>query len=145
MMHDSVAAFYGGYDQVAFRRPPFLRVRWVQMAIAVSAVALLVFVAADVSVYEGATAQVRVTSVTWYANAIWLATTGGFAAHPSETFVLSETCELFCFYFKGASVNAPFTLVQVSIVNTPIQYTNLTIQAPATSYQGTLNITLEVA
>ena len=144
-MHDSVAAFYGGYDQVGVRRLPRLRVRGIQLAIAVSVVALLVFVAADVSAYEAVTAEVHVTSVTWYANAVWLATTGGFAAHPSEKFVLSETCQLFCFYFKGASVNAPFSLVQVSIINVPVQYTNLTIEAPATSYQGTLNITLQVA
>lgn len=144
-MHDSVAAFYGGYDQVEVRRLPRLHIRAIPLAIAVSVVALLVFVAADVSAYEAATAEVHVTSVTWYANAVWLATTGGFAAHPSEKFVLSETCQLFCFYFKGASVNAPFSLVQVSIINVPVQYTNLTIEAPATSYQGTLNITLQVA
>ena len=145
MMHDSVAAFYGGYDQVGFRRHPRSRVPWISVAIAVSAVALLVFVAADVSAYEGVTAEVHVTSVTWYADDVWLATTGGFSAHPSEQFVLSETCQIFCFYFSGASVNAPFTLAQVSIVNVPVQYVNLTIQAPSTTYQGTLNITLEIA
>jgi len=142
-MHDSMASFYGGYDQTGLGRlPRFWRI---QVAIAISALALLAFVAADVSAYESAVAEVHVTSVTWYADDEWLATTGGFNAHPAQTFVLSETCEIFCFYFSSAAVNAPFTLAHVSIVNEPIQYTNLTIQAPSTSYQGVLNITLVVA
>jgi hypothetical protein len=143
-MHDSVATFYGGYDQAGLVRLPLLRVRWVQVAIGVAVVALLLLVAADVSAYSSATAEVRVSAVTWYADGQLLATTAGFTAHPSQAFVLSETCELFCYNFKGAAVGAPFTLVHVSIVNEPIQYTNLTIQAPSAAYSGTLNITLEL-
>ncbi len=143
-MHDSVAAFYGGYDQTGLGRLPLLKIRWVQLAVGVAAVTLIVLVAADAYAISAPPATVEVTSVTWYVEGQLAATTNGFSVHASQSFILTESCELFCYNFKGAAVAAPFSLVSVSIVNSPIQYTNLTIRAPSSSYSGALNITLEV-
>ncbi len=143
-MHDSVAAFYGGYDQTGLGHLPLLKIRWVQLALGVAAVTLVVLVAADAYAITGAPATVEVTAVTWYVEGALAASTNGFSVHASQSFVLTETCELFCYNFKGAAVSGPFTLEKVSIVNEPVQYTNLTIRAPSSSYSGVLNITLEV-
>jgi hypothetical protein len=42
-------------------------------------------------------------------------------------------------------VSSPFSLVGPAIVDQPIQYVNLTIQAPPAEYDGMLEITLEIA
>ena len=143
-MHDSVATFYGGYDQAGLGRLPRLKISRIVLAMAVALLLLVVFVAADVAAIEAFPASVHVTEVNWFIGNQSIANISGFAAHSSQTFVLTETCELFCFNFNGATVSAPFQLVHVSIVNEPIQYTNLTIQAPASAYSGPLAIYLEV-
>ncbi|HTZ61336.1 MAG TPA: hypothetical protein VMC82_01655 [Thermoplasmata archaeon] len=143
-MHDAVATFYGGYDQAGLGRLPRLRIRWIQLAIGVAAVVLLALVAADAYAIASPPPTVDITSVTWYAAGSLAATSAGFTVHAGQKFALTETCELFCYNFKGASVAAPFSLVAVTIVNEPVQYTNLTIQAPTSGYSGVLNITLVV-
>lgn len=112
--------------------------------IAASAVVLVLLVAADVALIETAPPAVQVATVIWYAGPASVTTTPGFTVHTSEKFVLSETCELFCYNFNGVTVSAPFHLVALSIVNQPIQYTNVTIQAPPSSYDGMLGITLNI-
>ncbi len=142
-MHDSVATFYGGYDQTGVRLPS-LRIRWIQLAIAIAVVALLTFVATDVYLIDAPPPKVQVTTVNWYAGSTLVATTAGFTVHTSQAFILSETCEIFCYNFNGASVSAPFQLVNLSIVNEPVQFTNLTIRAPGGSFDGQLSITLDI-
>jgi len=143
-MHDSVATFYGGYEQTGVGRLPRLRVPGVQLAIGVAAVALLMLVASDVAVIDNLPARVQVTSVIWLAGGQLVATTAGFTVVSSHSFTLEETCQLFCFNFDGASVSAPFQLVGVSITNQPVQYANLTIRAPAGAYMGPLSVTLDI-
>ena len=107
-----------------------------------SLVLLVVLVAADVSAYESVTAAVRVTAVSWSTEGSLLATSAGFSTHTSRTFTLTLTCSLICYNFAGASVSPPFEVVGFSLVNQPIQYANVTLKAPDTSYNGPLAISL---
>jgi hypothetical protein len=118
--------------------------RRIRYLLAAAIVALVVLVAADVTLIANPAPTVQVVTVIWYAGPASLVTSNGFTIHASQKFVLSETCSLFCASFKGASVSAPFSLVGLSIVNQPIQYVNLTIQAPAAKYDGMLGITLDI-
>lgn len=146
MMHDSVATFYGGYDQIGFRRIPHLRVPWVAGAIGVTAIVLFGLVATDVSALVNPSVTIQVTGVNWYAEGGLLTTSPGFFLHASESITLTLTCSSVCFRFNGvASVSSPFSLVGVSVTYAPIQYSNVTVKAPSTAYDGPLTITLGVA
>ena len=142
--HDPVAVFYGAYDQVPYRRRPSLRISKLGAAIAVSLVALTVFVAADVSAYSTATATVRVTEVSWESDGVLLTTSPGFSLHASQAALLPLVCAGLCLPWAGASVSAPFQLVNFSEVESSLQYTNVTIRAPSSPYDGPLTITLEL-
>lgn len=143
-MHDSVASFYGGYDQTSLPQLPRLRVSRLWLAVAVALVVLLFFVAADVAALTTPPVKVQVTAVNWVVEGSTIASTAGFTVHGSQKFLLTETCQIFCYNFKGAAVSAPFQLVALSIVNQPAQFTNLTIQAPSSAYVGPLTVTLVV-
>ena len=144
MIHDSAATFYGGYDQTGVGRLPTLRLPRVQFAIAVASVALILLLASDVAAIGSEPAIVQVSSVDWFAGNISLGNSSGFRVVGSQTFHLTETCELFCFNFRGATVSSPFELLRFTVTDVPIQYANLTIRAPGSSYDGPLTITLEV-
>lgn len=143
-MHDSVATFYGGYDQIGIGRSNPLRISRVGLVVAVAAGVLLILIAADVAAYSSVSATIRVTSVSWYAEGELLTTDPGFSAHASQAVQLSLTCDSICFRVNGASVSAPFSLSTFSVVNQPVQYVNLTVTAPSTGYSGPLTITLHV-
>ncbi len=143
-MHDSVATFYGGYDQVARRRIARLRISRVWIALVVAVVVLVVFVAADVAAYQAGAAVVHVTEVNWFAGGELLTTTAGFTLHPSEATTFPVVCQLFCVTWTGASVGAPFSLAGFTSATGAVQYTNVTVRAPASAYSGPLNITLLV-
>jgi len=144
MMGDAVASFYGGYDQAPFIPTRHLRIRPVAIAIGVAAIALLAFVAADVSAYQTATTPVVVTSVEWYALGQLLTTSAGFTAHASESFPLTLACYSLCYRFDSVSVGAPFQVTSSHIVLQPVVYVNATVQAPGTAYSGPLVVTLGV-
>lgn len=142
--HDPAAVFYGGYDQVALRRPAPVHVRWTTVAIALATAVLAVLTAADVSAYTESPVIVRVTSVDWYAGTVLLTTSPGFSLRPSATTTFPLVCELFCVPWTGASVSAPFQIVNFTETATSVQYTNITVRAPPTAYDGSLTITLEI-
>jgi len=144
-MHDSVATFYGGYDQVGlFRRAP-ARIPLRLVALGCAALALVSFVAADVSAYESRPALVGVTVVNWDVGNQLLTTSGGFTLHGSQSTALSLSCSSLCFLITGATVSPPFVLTGFTTTNHPIQYTNVTVQAPNSAYNGPMTITLQVA
>jgi len=142
--HDLVASFYGGYDQVGLARTRPYRIPRTAILIAVGVIALVLFVAADVAAYESLPATVEVTSVAWQSEGTVLATQNGFSLHAGERVTLSLSCDTVCIKFGGASVNGPFTLLSFAVVYHPDQYTNVTVQAPASDYSGPLTITLSV-
>jgi hypothetical protein len=143
-MHSAAATFYGAYDQVATTRAPRVRIpAWV-FGIGVGVLVLLGFVAADVGAFEAIPAKVTVTAVNWFAGSQLLATSPGFTLHSTQTTSLSLTCNLICYRFSAAAVNAPFQVVAFSVVDQPIQFANVTVQAPSSAYSGPLNITLSV-
>ena len=144
-MPDPLANFYGGYDPSGLPQLPRLGIRPIHIAIIVAVIALLIFVAADASAAESLAPNVHVTSVSWWADGTELTTSAGFTVRASQTFLLSVTCQVFCYDFDGATVGLPFHLVRVAIVSQPVQFTNLTIQAPSSAYDGPLTITLELA
>ena len=144
MAHDLVASFYGGYDQVGLARARRYRVPRSALVIALAVVLLVVFVAADVAAYESLPVSVSVSSVSWVSEGSVLVTQPGFSMHGGERATLTLTCDSICIKFGGATANAPFSVVAFSVVYHPDQYTNVTIQAPATSYSGGLTITLSV-
>ena len=144
-MHDSVATFYGAYDQVELRRLPRMRIPWILVGLGLAALVLVVLVAADVAAFDTGTVTVEVTSVSWYAEGGLLTTSGGFSMHASQVVRLTLTCSFICYRLDGATVNAPFQLVSFSITDQPIQYANVSVQAPASSYDGPLTITLAVS
>ena len=145
VMHDSVATFYGGYDQVgAFRRPP-LHIPRVMVVLAVAMLTLVSFVAADIAAYQNRPSTVQVTVVNWDVGNQLLTTAGGFGLHGSQSTTLSLSCNSVCFLVTGATVSPPFVLTGLSIVNQPVQYVNATVQAPSGAYDGALTITLQVA
>ncbi len=144
MQHDAAAVFYGGYDQVGRLRPTRLHLSRIALAVVVAGIVLIAFVAADVAALENPPPLVRVTSVNWVVLDSLLAASAGFTLHPTQSTELSETCNGFCFTIDSVSVSAPFTLVSDTIVNSPVQWVNLTVQAPSTSYDGNLTITLEI-
>lgn len=143
-MHDYVASFYGGYDQAALRRVSRIRISWLSVAIVVAAIVLIVFVAADAYAYENRPAEVKVSSVGWYAEGYLLTSEAGFTVHPSQLVEFPLTCSSLCLPWVGASVNAPFELVSFSVAYHMVQYTNVTVRAPGSAYDGPLSITLIV-
>lgn len=143
-MHDSVATFYGGYDQVGLVRRTPLHLPWMAVVLGVAVLTLLSLIAADVAAYEARPASVNLTAVDWYAGSEPLTTSAGFTVHASQSFLLTLTCTSVCYLFSGASVSAPFVLLAFSMTNHPIQYVNVTVQAPASGFQGILTITLAV-
>jgi hypothetical protein len=143
-MRDYVASFYGGYDPVRLRRTSRLHISWTVVAIAVAVVVLVVLVAADVSAYESRPAVVTVTSVGWYGEGYLLTTGPGFTVHGSQVELFPLTCRSLCLPWNGASVSAPFQFVSFSVAYGALQYTNVTVRAPATAYDGPLSIFLEV-
>lgn len=143
-MSRSVVSSRTGHLRASLRHIVEFGTRRAICVIGVAAVALALLVAADIGLVESSALTVRVATVDWYVGSASVASTSGFIVHPSQKFVLSETCELFCYNFNGVTVSTPFHLVAVSIVNQPIQYTNITIQAPTGSYDGMLGITLEI-
>lgn len=143
--HDPVAVFYGGYDQVALRSSARRAFPKTAVAIGVALVALVVLVAADASAYAAIPPVVRVTSVDWYSGGVLLTTSAGFTLRASQETVFPLVCEVSCVAWAGASVSAPFVLVGFSVTDSFVQYTNLTVRAPSTAYDGPLAITLTVA
>lgn len=143
-MHDYVATFYGGYDQVAHRRLERLRVPWVVVAIGVAVVVLIALVAEDASAYNARPAVVEITSVGWYAEGYLLVSVAGPTVHASDTIRFPLTCSSLCLPWNGASVNAPFEVLTFSVVYHSVQYTNVTVRAPSSAYDGPLAITLQV-
>jgi len=143
-MHDSVATFYGGYDQIGLARSNPLQISRVGLVVALAAVVLLILVAADVAAFTSPPATVRVSAVNWYAEGQLLTTAPGFSAHASQSVKLSLTCNTICFRINGASVSAPFSLAAFSVVNQPVQYVNVTVTTPPTGFSGPLTITLHV-
>lgn len=144
MLHDSVATFYGGYDQVGLIRSRRLHVPLTTVAIGVASVVLLVLIAADVSAYEARPVLVLVTQIEWYAEGELLGSEAGFSVHESEIVTLSLACEGLCYRFDGAAASSPFHVVSVAIVYHPIEYVNATVQAPSSGYAGPLTMTLGV-
>ena len=141
-MHDSVATFYGGYDQVGMVRGERWRTPWLRVAIVFAVIALILVIAADVAAFESPPTVVRVTSVEWYEGPIPLVTGPGFTVHPSQIVVLAISCAAICFPFHGVNVSAPFVLVSFTTTLPPIQNATVTVRAPATAYSGPLTITL---
>jgi hypothetical protein len=141
-----MATFYGGYDQVGFLRRSPLRISWKAVALTVATAALLVLIASDVSAIESQPAVVQVTVVDWYVASLLITTSGGFTMHASQTVTLSLTCSSICYRLSGeASVSPPFKLLHFAVTYAPDQYANATVQAPTTSYDGSLTITLGLA
>ena len=143
-MHDTVATFYGGYDQVGVTRAHRLRIPRMVLIIGVALLVLLILVAADVSAYTSRPATVRVSVVDWYLGSELLTTSAGFTLHASDVVTVSLSCDSICYNFNRATVNSPFQLVSFALTNSPIQYTNVTVKAPASGYDGPLAITLGV-
>jgi hypothetical protein len=141
-MYDPQAAFYGGYDRLRPTSPPLPRIRSVQFGIGVAVLALLVFVTADAYAISAAPVNVHVTSVAWTTEGIDLATTSGLTVHGGQTFTVSLTCASLCYRFVGATANSPFTVVGFSTELQPIQFTNVTVQAPSSAFTGALTISL---
>jgi hypothetical protein len=141
-MYDPQAAFYGGYDRTALTSRPLLRIRGIQLAIGLAVTILVLFVAADAYAFSAGPVNVRVTSVAWTANGIDLATTSGFTVHAGQSFTVSLSCASLCYRFVGATANAPFTVVAFSTELQPIQFTNVTVQAPSNAFTGALTISL---
>lgn len=126
---------------VSFHGPSITaRQLWALVAVAVAVLGVLV--AADVGAYESAQAISHVTAVSWYAAGEFLSSESGFSVHASTTFTLTLTCNSICYNFDGATVSAPFHVVGFSVMNQPIQYTNVTVRAPASAYTGPMSITL---
>ena len=143
-MQDYVAAFYGGYDQIAGARLSRLNIPWMALALAVAAVVLVVLVAADVSALEDRPPIVQVTSISWYAEGYVLVAGAGFTIHGSSSFQIPLQCSGFCLPWNGATVNSPFQLLNFSVQYHSVRSTNVTIRAPSSSYDGPLSITLEL-
>jgi hypothetical protein len=141
-MHSAAATFYGAYDQVEVSRLSRSSISLVVIALGVAAVVLLVFIAVDVAAVEAIPAHVDVTSVEWVAGGATLATTGGFTLAGSQTTVLTLSCQGVCYTFSAASASAPFHALALSVVYHPVEYANVTLQAPGSSYTGPLTITL---
>jgi hypothetical protein len=144
MAHDLVASFYGGYDQVGLARPVRLRIPRMAAILAIAGILLVAFIAADVSAYQNLAVTVKVTSVEWFVEGEALTTSGGFSLHGSQSTTLSLTCSTVCYRFVGATASSPFTVLGFSVSYHPIQYTNVTVQAPTSAYDGPLSVTLEV-
>lgn len=126
---------------VSFHGPSLTaRQLWVVVAVAIAVLGVLV--AADVGAYESAQGISHITTVNWYAAGGFLSSETGFSVHASSTFTLTLTCNSICYNFNGATVSAPFQVVGFSLVNQPIQYTNVTVRAPASAYTGPMSITL---
>jgi len=143
-MQDYVASFYGGYDAVLLRRSARHPASWIGIAIVSALIVLMILVVADVSAYENRPVVVRITSIGWYAEGYLLTSTSGFPVHPSEAVVLSLFCDGICLPWSGATVSAPFGLLSFSVVYDSAQYTNVTVRAPATAYEGPLAVTLDL-
>ncbi len=143
-MHDNVATFYGAYDQVGLHRLPRMRIPWVLVVLVLAIFVLIGLVVADVAAYDSGKVTVQVTSVSWYALGGLLTTSGGFSLHASQTVTLTLTCNSICFRLDGASVSSPFQMVSFAVTQQPVQYANVTVQAPTVSYDGPLSVTLSV-
>lgn len=137
-----MASFYGGYDLVERARP--IQHKWspILLLVAVTALVLLVFIAADVSAIAALPVAVHVSVVEWYAGIELLTTAPGFTMHSSQTVTLSLTCNFICYEITGATVNAPFHLTGFEVAYAPIQYVNASVTAPSSTYSGPLAITL---
>jgi len=142
MAHDLVASFYGGYDQVGVAPGRQWRIPRMTILIAIGAILLIAFIAADVSAYENLNVDVTVTSVAWVVDGEALSTTPGFSMHGGQSTTLTGLCDSFCLRWVGATVSAPFTLVAFTVAYHSEQITNVTIRAPSSSYDGPLTITL---
>ncbi|HTT16552.1 MAG TPA: hypothetical protein VMH49_04255 [Thermoplasmata archaeon] len=145
-MHDYVASFYGGYDQEIGRRARLRHVPVKVVAVGAASLMLLGLVAADVAALESPPAVVRVTSVEWYApGGILLNTSGGFSVRPSTAVAFTLSCSSLCLPWVGANASSPFQVESFAVTYAGIQYTNLTVKAPAGSYSGPLSIFLQWA
>lgn len=139
---DPFAAFYGGYERTALVRGPRYRLRPAPVAIAIAALALASVIAADAAAIASGPPMVIVTSVSWWAGGAVLATTAGFHAHTSQTFTLTLTCSSVCYRFTGATVSSPFQVVSFTTIDSPIQFTNVTVRSPSSAYSGGLTVSL---
>lgn len=141
-MHDAVASFYGGYDQV-LRTPRVRRhINLVVLLLAVAVVILIGFIAADVLAFQSIPAKIQVTSVEWYAGTQLLTTTQGFAMHATQAVTLTLSCNFICYEFGGATANAPFQVTGFAVSYSPIEFVNVTVVAPSSAYSGPLMIVL---
>ena len=73
-----------------------------------------------------------------------LTTSSGFSLRASTTAFFPLTCASLCLPWNGASVSEPFSLVAFSVAYRGLQYTNVTVRAPATGYAGPLTIALDL-
>lgn len=144
LIHDPVASFYGGYEQVGLVRRARVRVPRLVVLIAVALAVLVLLVAADVAAYESRPVPVEVTTVIWLLGADVLASAPGFATHGGQPILLTLTCEFICYNFVGASVGAPFHLVAFGVTDVPIQFVNVTLETPSSAYTGPIDISLVV-
>ncbi len=143
-MHDSVATFYGGYDQVATRRLAPARVPWTRVALVLAVIVLLVVVAADVAAVTTSAVPVRITAIDWYAEGGLLTSTSGLTVRGGTTFVATLECSTVCFRVTGVTAAAPFQVAGVLISYSPDQWVNVTVRAPTSSYDGPLTLTIEL-
>ncbi len=145
MYHDPQAAFYGGYDRTNLAQRPLFAIKRVHVALSLATAVLVLFLAADVLVISAAHSTIKITSVSWTADGTGLATTSGFTVRGGQVFAVSLTCASVCYPFVGAAANAPFSVVSFTTELQPIQFTNVTVRAPTSSYYGVLIITLQPA
>ena len=135
---------YGQHGHLHALRLPRLGTPSTSLVIGVGLGVLMVFVSADVAIYASQPVIVQVTAVEWFIPGTALATTSGFSMHNSEWVTVTLTCSSVCFRFSGATVETPFTLESFSVVYHPIQYVNVTVESPPSSYTGPIAIELNV-
>lgn len=141
---DPLATFYGGYERTHLVRPPWLRIRPIQIAIGVAVLALISVIVADTTLLAAGPPKVTVTAVEWEVGGAVLTATAGFQAHPSQSIVLTLSCSSLCYRFTGATVNSPFQVVSFVSIDSPIQFTNVTVRAPSSAYSGELIVSLSL-
>jgi len=105
---------------------------------------VIIFVSANITLYESRPVAVQVTAVEWFVPGAPLATSQGFSMQGHEWVTVTLTCASLCYRINGAMVYAPFTLVSYSVVYHPIQYVNVTAQSPSTAYNGPLVVELSL-
>ena len=112
--------------------------------IALASLVLVGFVAADANALYSLPVKVTVTQVNWFVGNYSVGNESGFTVPGGHEFSLGLVCEIFCPTFTGATVGAPFSLVNDTIAYPWFEYVNLTIKAPNSAFDGPLTITMQV-